>query len=187
MQQHMRRSRLIIGILSLGLLAGVALTAGPAPAAEGIGPAFPERAWNRKLPAATRFLVQTDWASEAVLDKETSLLWERSPQLATANWTNARFTCTSKTTGGRKGWRLPSVHELASLVDPFVTPGPTLPPGHPFTNVPSANYWSAATTNAEGPTFAWIVNFANGVVSFADKPFANQVWCVRGGMNADAY
>jgi hypothetical protein len=185
MQQQMRRSRLIIGILSLGLLAGVALTAGPAPAAEGIGPAFPERAWNRKLPVATRFLVQTDWASEAVLDKETSLLWERAPQGA-GPWVNALLYCTNKTTGGRKGWRLPSVHELASLVDPFVTPGPTLPPGHPFINVQSAGYWSA-TTRADLPTFAWLVFFDGGPVGTGNKSVTFHAWCVRGGMNGDAY
>jgi hypothetical protein len=79
------------------------------------------------------------------------------------------------------------VHELASLVDPSVPlPGPTLPAGHPFTGVLSSNYWSA-TTNAEVPTDAWFVGFFNGRVSLTSKSFSNQVWCVRGGSNAEAY
>ena len=59
----------------------------------------------------------------------------------------------------RRGWRLPSVHELASLVDP-TNPGgdPDLPAGHPFSNVQSSRYWSA-TTNADNPTNAWFVGF----------------------------
>ena len=186
MQQHRRRNRLISGFLSLGLLAGVALAAGPAQADEGPATSFVDRAWNRKLLAGPRFLVQTDWNSEAVLDKETGLVWERSPQLTVETWSSARVTCANQTLGNRKGWRLPSIPELTSLIDPSVAPGPTLPPGHPFTNVQSALYWSASTF-AGNPTIAWGVNFLNGFVDITFKALNNQVWCVRGGMNAEAY
>ena len=80
MQQPQRRSRLILGVLSLGLLVGAALTAHPAQAVEAVGPYYAEPAWAQKLPAATRFVVLTNWKSQAVLDKETGLVWERSPQ-----------------------------------------------------------------------------------------------------------
>jgi hypothetical protein len=81
--------------------------------------------------------------------------------------------------------------ELASLIDPSVTPGPTLPPGHPFTTgtsgVQSAVYWSAST-DADNPTDAWFVVFGNGVVNdFGKANDFGHAWCVRGGMNADAY
>ncbi len=59
-----------------------------------------------------------------------------------------RGGCTTRTTGNRKGWRLPSVHELASLIDSNNLSGnPDLPPGHPFTNVQGEPeiYWSATT------------------------------------------
>jgi len=53
--------------------------------------------------------------------------------------------------------------------------------------VQSSVYWSA-TTFANSTSFAWDVNFLNGDVSFDDKViFTLFVWCVRGGMNADAY
>ena len=187
MQQRRRRSGIIIGLLALGLLAGAALTAGPAQAVSGPGPYYAEPAWDRKLPAATRFVVLTNWTSAAVLDKETGLVWERSPATTNHTWRDARVQCTTvRTTGNRKGWRLPSVNELASLIDPNVTPGPTLPPGHPFLNVQLAGYWSAATI-AGDPTDAWNVNFGNGDVLFADKSNNRLVWCVRGGTQADAY
>jgi len=83
---------------------------------------------------------------------------------------------------------LPSVAELASLVDPTVTaPGPTLPPGHPFLNVLSSDFWSA-TTLAETPTRAWSVRFGDGVVN-TDIKTSNllRVWCVRGGMQESVY
>ena len=96
--------------------------------------------WDKKLPNTSRFTVLTDFGGAAVRDNETGLVWEQSPEAKTENWSGARFHCTRLTTGGRKGWRLPSVHELASLVDPSVAPGPTLPAGHPFTNVQPAHF-----------------------------------------------
>jgi len=175
------------------LLAGVALTASPAQAATK-GPYYAEPAWDQKLEPVQRFLVMTDWNSEAVLDRETGLVWEKTPtSTPVANptsWLNARLTCANKSVGGRKGWRLPSIPELASLIDPNVTPGPTLPPGHPFTTgVQSADYWSA-TTNADDPTgAAWFVFFGDGGVGLDGKTGIDtfRAWCVRGGMNADAY
>jgi hypothetical protein len=54
-------------------------------------------------------------------------------------------------------------------------------------NVQSALYWSA-TTNAVSPSLAWVVNFGNGFVGPDNGAGSSgQVWCVRGGMNADAY
>ena len=185
MPQQRRCSGIIIGLLSLGLLAGTALTASPAQAASGPGPYYAEPAWDRKM-GAGRFLILTNWNSEAVLDKETGLVWEKSPQVAPAAWSTARLTCLNKTVGNRKGWRLPSVPELASLLDPSVTPGPKLPPGHPFLGVQSADYWSSSTT-AESLADAWTVGFSVGDVNIADKTLVDQAWCVRGGMHADAY
>ena len=109
------------------------------------------------------------------------------PRATFLDWSSVRSGCANKTTGGRKCWRLPSIPELASLIDPSVSPGPTLPAGHPFTNVQSAFYWSA-TSIADSPVFAWIVGFDSGNVTASNKSLNTYyAWCVRGGMNADAY
>ncbi len=154
--------------------------------------------WNIKIDDATkRFRVLGDFNNEAVLDRETGLVWERSPLTTIHQWSPARLQCTNRTTGGRRGWRLPSVHELATLMDPNNLDGnPDLPAGHPFdpTAVQSADYWSA-TTNANRPAdvanfipaFPWIVNFDISNVDICDPTDSFFVWCVRGGMNADAY
>lgn len=143
--------------------------------------------WDKNLPAAQRFAVLAAFNNDAVRDSETGLVWEKSPQTATHEWSDARFTCINKNVGGRKGWRLPSIPELASLIDASVaSPGPTLPAGHPFTNVQSAGYW-LATTLADFPSGAWVVNFRGGFVDADVKSVSNQVWCVRGGMQADVY
>ena len=142
--------------------------------------------WDKKLPSTSRFTVLTDFGGAAVRDNETGLVWEQSPETKTVNWSAARFHCTTRKIGGRMGWRLPSVHELATLVDPSVSPGPTLPADHPFTNVQAAHYWSA-TSFAGKPSHAWNVGFIMGMVHDIKVADSHNVWCVRGGNNADAY
>ncbi|MGH2359619.1 MAG: DUF1566 domain-containing protein [bacterium] len=144
--------------------------------------------WDQKITnASKRFNVLSAFNNEAVLDKETGLVWEQSPATTLHMWDSVGFQCTSRTVGGRKGWRLPSVHELASLVDP-ANAEPSLPTGHPFTNVqfPDSNYWSA-TARADDPLRAWDVDFGFGDVEVDTKTHTLHAWCVRGGMNADQY
>jgi Protein of unknown function (DUF1566) len=141
--------------------------------------------WDQVLPAEQRFVILPAFNSDAVLDKETGLVWEKSPQTTAVSSANVRLTCANKAVGGRKGWRLPSLPELASLVDPSVaSPGPTLSSGHPFLNVQSTNYWSTSA-HAENPALMWGVGFGNGGVLGLSKAFDQRAWCVRGGMKAD--
>ena len=87
--------------------------------------------------------------------------------------------------GGQKGWRLPSVHKLSSLVDLKNAGGnPDSPPGYPVTNVLN-KYWPA-TTNVENSTNAWNVTSNNGNVNNDNKINSNHAWCVRGGMHIDS-
>ena len=177
---------MILGLLALGLLAGVALTVHPAQAVDAVGPYYALPSWDRKMAPVDRFVVLTNWNSAAVLDKETGLVWERSPESSLQAWSSARSGCLNRTTGARKGWRLATVDELQSLIDPAVAPpGPVLPPGHPFSNVQST-YWSAST-KADLPDFAFVVFFDQGFVSWGPKSSSGPVWCVRGGNNALAY
>jgi hypothetical protein len=143
--------------------------------------------WDDQVNKPSRFKVLSEFSGAAVFDKETGLVWDQSPATTTHTWNPARFQCTGRTVGGRKGWRLPSVHELASLVE-LNNPGrnPEVRPGHPFENVQSSVYWSA-TTAATNTGFALVVVFSDGLVSANEKDNVNFVWCVRGGMNADAY
>jgi len=139
-------------------------------------------AWSLKLPTSTRF--ESALGGEAILDWETGLVWEKSPDTTTRTWTNAIYYAYNKTVGGRKGWRLPTVEELASLVDPTQT-NPALSSGHPFINVQSNYYWSS-TTSVDSTSFAWDVYFYSGVVDYSAKGSSFYVWCVRGGHGHDA-
>src|SRR5436309_7419720 len=143
--------------------------------------------WDKILPAdnpggpcpsnSSRFTCVMGGA--AVRDNETGLVWERSPSTSTFNWANAQIHCNQLNVGNRKGWRLPTIQELASLVDgdPANTSSPRLPPGDPFSDVQSFVYWSAST-NATDTSGAWVVNFVNGDVFASNKANSIFAWCV---------
>lgn len=193
----MKNGRLYtIGLMLFGM---VALGASPAKASTAAGSYYATPSWDQQLDASTRFIVLSNWGDAAVLDRETGLVWEQSPSiLFLIPWEDAQIHCNQLRTGARLGWRLPTIQELSSLVDPNVAyPGPTLPAGNPFSNVigtplRGSYYWSA-TTYAGNTTEAWLVSFSNGVVSpffngipnDVDKTWAFNVWCVRGGQGVD--
>ena len=135
--------------------------------------------WHQILPASERFeLVMGD---AAVLDKETGLTWAKDANIAagTKTWQAAMIYCRNLSIADRKGWRLPTVEELASLVDTSQS-SPALPSGHPFDNVQSGHYWSS-TTYEGGSPYAWVVYMPNGYVVGGDKGYGHYVWPVRGG------
>lgn len=141
-------------------------------------------AWDQTLTASYRFVVLLNMNSEAVLDRETGLVWEQSPSTDTFNFIGAQFRCNELSKGNRMGWRVPTLQELASLVD--LSQSSHLPSGHPFSNVQLGAYWSA--TAGEGdPTSAWFVNFqvAMNTTGKTGKVLITYVWCVRGGQGVD--
>lgn len=59
---------------------------------------------GRKLPASERFVVLAQFNNEAVLDKETQLIWQRSPSTTLDVWATADYQrCAIATIGGRAG------------------------------------------------------------------------------------
>lgn len=177
-------TKLSIVRLAVGL--PLALSVILAPAAEGVGPYYATPSWSQKLPAATRFIVLTNWASEAVLDRETGLIWEKAPSdTAHMSWRDAHRYCLISKVGGRKGWRMPSVQELSSLVDP-TQQSPALPAGHPFAvDAIRDAFWSSTLTDVT-PQEAWGVIFVTtGNVGHSPVSDNFYVWCVRGGSGAE--
>jgi len=151
--------------------------------ATGTGPYYATPSWAQKL-TTTRFIVLSDWSSAAVLDRETGLVWEQSPSTTSNTWYNQSVHCINLNTGGRTGWRLPTIQELLSLVDRSQA-NPSLPSGHPFSNVGSSGYWSA-TSVAFNATSVWAVGFDEGNVADVAKSGGGVLaWCVRGGPGVD--
>lgn len=175
-----------IGLLLLGM---VTFHTSPAKAATAAGPYYATPSWDQQLQCdatatCPRFIVLSNWGNAAVLDRETGLVWEQSPSSVTLNWQIAQLVCNNLNKGNRKGWRLPTVQELASLIDPTQA-NPALPSGHPFTNVQSFPYWSATTFDID-TTDAFFVTFLNGLGSTIEKTDTTVfAWCVRGGQGVD--
>ena len=125
-------------LLALGASSATAQTVGN-------GPYYATPSWDQTMAPNVRFIVLANMKQEAVLDRETGLVWERSPISTTFKpWYSAVHHCIFATTGSRMGWRLPTIHELHSLVD--LTTG-NLPLGHPF-----SLYWMRRqTSHRTGP------------------------------------
>jgi hypothetical protein len=112
---------------------------------------------------------------DLVLDKKTGLVWARNAHLATMQlmWDDAGIYCQNLTLGNHKGWRLPTKEELSSLVDASQE-HPSLPKGHPFSNV-KFSYWSSTTYEADSD-FAWHVSMNFGFVGHDRKTAHYYMW-----------
>jgi hypothetical protein len=142
--------------------------------------------WSRALPADERFAVLAAFNDEAVLDRNTGLVWELSPHITPRPVFSASYHCLNASIGGQKGWRLPNITELTSLIDPSVTTEPTLPAGSPFDFGGHVFFWSGTIRQGFSDLF-WSVNFRHGVIDDAEIGLDLSVLCVRGGAKVDAY
>jgi hypothetical protein len=165
------------------------------------GPYYATPSWDQKLDPSVRFIVLANWNSDAVLDRETGIVWQRTPAGGSVSWyTASRNTCAQSKTGGRSGWRLPTLQELMSIMEPTlfgnpVNSDPPLAIGHPFLGVTNnAHFWTATTDDQQpGNAFAigWQVpattppNLAYNTTPVA-KTSGSGAWCVRGGLLAAA-
>mgnify|MGYP001817388280 CR=1 FL=1 len=141
--------------------------------------------WDKKISGITRFKLVLD--GEAVLDRETGLVWEQSPSTDSQDWTFSLSSCYGREVANRKGWRIPTIEELMSLVD-NENANPALPTGHPFSNVQVGLYWSTTSRVTSSPDgSAWMVDFINGALDNNLKSGSYYRWCVRGGHGHDAY
>jgi Protein of unknown function (DUF1566) len=157
------------------------------------GPYYAVPAWDQTLPSNTRFIVLTNFSNQAVLDRETGLVWQRTPG-EERGYGGAIQTCRTSTTGNRFGWRLPTSNELASLFDPSATAAPGLPPGHPFTGLGQVtdSFWSITPTFppdsfrlalvSYGPNSSTGVFEINMLLTATPGAPFPRPWCVRGGL-----
>lgn len=177
-------ARFLLAILVVGLaIVGSQFLAGPSVQKEALIADIIKN-WQEAHPSAQRFLILSDFHDEAVLDKDTGLIWEIAPQPTTVTWNEARVICGKRATGGQRGWRLPAPTEMRSLVGPAVdSPIPNIPPGHPFLNIQPTSYWTVVP-EANQPSYAKYVDaFLGNVLSFL-QIYTYPVWCVRGPLTS---
>lgn len=169
----------------------VAIAAADVSATTAIGPYYATPSWDQKLACTAasncpRFVVLSNWIDSdfpsggaAILDRETGLVWQRSPGTSQTEQSNAQVNCANEGTGGRGSWRVPSYQELASLFE-YTGQFGNLPTGHPFQNLQAGNYWSY--NQYQNATSGWMISFANGANQRAPVATLGYVLCVRSGI-----
>jgi len=145
--------------------------------------------WHQILPENKRFQfvmpAGDPAAAKAVLDKETGLVWARNAKLKTQKytWVYAVNWIRNQQIGDRYGWRIPTVEELSSLLDPSLPGSPKVSTEF-FDNVPTEGcYWTTTRyEDLEGAqNIVWIVCIGEATVGSTGKDSKAFLWPVRGG------
>jgi len=113
---------------------------------------------------------------DVVEDALTGLTWRATFESDIA-WDDAVSHCDALEHAGRDDWRLPTMHELTSLID-YGEYGPA----SRFPGMPSELFWSSNLDITGGTVgVGWIVGYSFGVVRRQTDPQGNlHARCVRG-------
>lgn len=144
------------------------------------------------LTPATRFTVGSGAEANCVTDTLTGLMWIKAPSSTTYKWLNgttypaqaAVDVYNTNNTCGHNDWYLPTVNDLASLLNDGQASHPTQAShatwlnAQGFSNVQANFYWSSSS-RASDTTRAWVVDFSVGPVNAYGKSYAFYVWPVR--------
>ncbi len=117
----------------------------------------------------------SDNGDGTVTDKRTGLVWQQQDDGNKRNWNSASRYCAQLSLSGRNNWRLPSLDELAGIVDES-RQNPAIAPI--FTGTKSSHYWSSSPSTGFN-RFAWFVNFFSGDGLNNYKTDDYYVRCVR--------
>jgi hypothetical protein len=114
-------------------------------------------------------------ASQAlVTDLRTGLVWQQAPSPMQLDWNAAVTYCRGLSIGGMSGFRLPTLKELMTLVDPTrVKPAIDV---KAFPNTPQAWFWTASNRAAVGIAS---VSFETGGSGYFAATNQLLVRCVR--------
>ncbi len=111
--------------------------------------------------------------SETVEDTVHNLIWTKDVNSTLSTWEAALNYCQTLEYGGHSDWRLPSINELASILDYSQKE-----PASQFPDLTSTYFWSS-TSSSYIPN-AWTVIFSSGkIISTTDKTNNARVICVR--------
>lgn len=124
---------------------------------------------------------------EAVLDKQTGLVWARNASYdkKAITWQDAVEFSKDTDIGGKTGWRLPDRDEFITLLDTSQS-NPALPEGHPFIlsgvkqqgGAGTSNFWTSTEYGSDKES-VWVIEIKVGRVRDDLKVFDAKVWLVR--------
>jgi len=123
----------------------------------------------------------TATSGETVRDGLTGLIWQRADMPPGHNWQWVTDYCAALSYGGQSDWRLPTAHELRSILD-YSRTDPAIDeavfPTYNSGSSPTANFWSSSSTTAN-TNLAWFVGFQEGSTGDDDKNNNYHIRCVR--------
>ncbi len=114
---------------------------------------------------------------DVVHDSERKLMWQDNGAVESKEvlYGEAKAYCEKLSLAEHDDWRLPTVHELQSIVD-LTRYEPAIQRGFHF--VASESYWSS-TLYADDKDRAWNVDFKSGSTQNSRHSYAFYVRCVR--------
>jgi Protein of unknown function (DUF1566) len=115
-----------------------------------------------------------DAAAGLVTDRRTGLIWQHPANVSTYTWDQAASYCRGLRIGGSGGFRVPTLKELMTLIDP-TRRNPAIDIAA-FPNTPSEWFWTASNRASAGPA---AVSFATGGSGFSRATDVLRVRCVR--------
>lgn len=119
----------------------------------------------------------TDNLNGTVTDDVTKLVWQQLTPSTNYTQAQALAYCAGLGLGGYIDWRLPSVVELASIVD-VGTYNPSIN-ATVFPGTPALGFYWSSTRYAGDTGSAWGVYFNNGYSDYNYASIAYSVRCVR--------
>lgn len=113
-----------------------------------------------------------------VKDPKTNLMWEDTPHVREAKIRQPRSViyCKELTVGGFEDWRLPTIHELLTIID-YARISPAIL--REFSYVEDESFYWTKTHVADEDDAFWGVNFKRGYSSKASEYYDRYVRCVR--------
>ncbi|HKU39179.1 MAG TPA: DUF1566 domain-containing protein [Polyangiales bacterium] len=94
-----------------------------------------------------------------VRDNSTELTWQQGSDSMRRTWSDAGVYCAQlQLVGG--GWRLPTLNELLTIVDPARTTAPVID-SKAFPGTPADTFWSANGFTGDAK-YAWTIDFRYG-------------------------
>jgi len=131
------------------------------------------------------FTVKTVNGQAVVVDNKTFLEWQQTAPSTTYTWENAKNYCSDLVYAGYDDWRLPTPHELFSIID-FSKYKPIVDTNY-FPNITSSSmvFWTSKTWQGEtedpDKEFAWTVRLSSSTdVYTKEKTSTLNTMCVRG-------
>lgn len=130
----------------------------------------------------TRFILKAFSGDVVTLDRATGLMWAKDGNGAGCNngaadtWNNVIDYCEALSFAGFTDWRVPNVHELASIIDHSIVSPCVL--STYFSNTVLSTYWSSST-RINITTQAWTAEFVTGYISTNIKTNNHYLRAVR--------